>query len=267
MRSMVWLWHERFIVSTGSRYPGQPMYLSKKPYTRDEVLFLIFASAFSVLLVLTNIVGVKLFLSPWRGDTLTTGIITYPLTFWLTDVVSEIWGKRRANFMVIIGFGMSFLMLAVVQIALHVNGSPAWVAPENRFGYEDVSQYQNAFESVFAINGKLLFGSMLAYMCAQLWDVRVYHTLKRWTKGKHLWLRNNGSTMTSQLIDTAIVNSILFYWGFGMEFWLGVEIMLTIYIYKMILAAIDTPFIYLGVHVIKRYLGLKDPVPEPARGS
>ena len=240
------------------------MYLAKKPYPKDEVLFLVLASAFSVLLVLTNIVGVKLFLSPWREDTLTTGIITYPLTFWLTDVVSEIWGKRRANFMVLVGFGMSFIMLFVVQIALHVTGSPAWVAEGNAFGYQGVAEYQNAFDSVFSINGVLLFGSMLAYMTAQLWDVRIYHMIKRWTKGRHLWLRNNGSTMTSQLIDTAIVNSILFYWGFGMEFWLGVEIMLTIYVYKMALAVIDTPLIYPGVYGVKRYLGLKDAIPESA---
>jgi len=232
------------------------MYLEKKPYTRDEVLFLILASAFSVLLVLTNIVGVKLFLTPFREDTLTTGIITYPLTFWLTDVVSEIWGKRRANFMVLVGFGMSFVMLLVVQTALHVPGSPAWVAQDNPFGFESVDEYQNAFDSVFSVNGILLFGSMLAYMTAQLWDVKVYHHIKSWTKGKHLWLRNNGSTMTSQLIDTTIVNSILFYWGFGMEFWAGVNIMVTIYVYKMILAAIDTPLIYLGVYGVRRYLGI-----------
>lgn len=243
------------------------MYLEKKPYTKDEVLFLVLASAFSVLLVLTNIVGVKLFLTPWREDTLTTGIITYPLTFWLTDVVSEIWGKRRANFMVLVGFGMSLLMLIVVQTALHVTGSDAWVAEGNAFGYTSVGEYQNAYDSVFSVNGILLLGSMLAYMTAQLWDVKVYHMIKRWTKGRYLWVRNNGSTMTSQLIDTAIVNSILFYWGLGMEFLPGVKIMVTIYVYKMILAAIDTPLIYLGVYWVKRYLGLQDQQPEVATAS
>ena len=69
--------------------------------------------------------------------------------------------------------------------------------------------------------------------------------------------------MTSQFIDTIIVNSILFYWGFGWEFWQGVEVMATIYVYKMILAVLDTPLIYLGVYGVKRYLGLKDAIPEP----
>jgi hypothetical protein len=110
---------------------------------------------------------------------------------------------------------------------------------------------------VFALNGLLLFGSMLAYLVAQLIDVRLYHFWKRLTKGRHLWLRNNGSTWISQLVDTAIVNSILFYLGFKMDFWLGVEIMATIYVYKLILAAIDTPLIYLGVYVVKRMLGYR----------
>ena len=95
---------------------------------------------------------------------------------------------------------------------------------------------------------------MLAYMTAQLLDVRLYHFWKKLTKGKHLWLRNNGSTMVSQFVDTAIVNSILFYWGFGWEFWQGVEVMLTIYFYKLMIAIIDTPLIYLGVHLTKKQL-------------
>lgn len=242
------------------------MYLEHKEYPRSEVLFLVFASAFSVLLVLTNIIGIKLFTAPHSDDfALTTGIITYPLTFLITDVVSEIWGKRRANFMVIVGFGMSVLMLLIVQMALAMPAHKYWVAPNNLFGYQTATEYQNAYESVFSVNGKLLFGSMLAYMVAQLLDVRLYHFWKRVTKGKHLWLRNNGSTSISQLVDTGIVNSILFYWGFGWGFWQGVEVMLTIYIYKLILAVLDTPLIYLGVWATKRWLRLEEePEVEPA---
>ena len=97
-----------------------------------------------------------------------------------------------------------------------------------------MGEYQNAFNSVFSVNGKLLFGSMLAYMVAQLLDVRLYHMWKKITKGKYLWIRNNGSTSISQLVDTFIVNSILFYWGFGWEFWQGISVMFTIYILSLI---------------------------------
>lgn len=245
------------------------MYMQSKVYPKSEVAYLVLASSFAVLLVLTNIIGIKLFQAPAyevtskvlffipqdaNGFALTTGILTYPLTFLITDVVSEIWGERRANFMVLIGFFMSMLMLGIVTLALAVPAHIYWVAPNNAFGYSGVDEYRTAFASVFSVNGKLLFGSMLAYMVAQLLDVRLYHFWRKLTKGKHLWLRNNGSTVVSQLADTAIVNSILFYWGFGWEFWMGVEVMMTIYFYKLMIAIIDTPLIYLGVNIMKRLL-------------
>lgn len=224
-------------------------------YPLYERLYLVLAATFVVVLVLTNIIGIKLFRAPFNPEfALTTGILTYPITFLITDIVSEVFGKRRADFMVVIGFGMSLLMLGIVQVALHVTPHPYWVPPAEGY-YADVDGYQHAFQSVFALNGILLFGSMTAYLVAQLTDNRLYHFWKRVTKGKHLWLRNNGSTMVSQLVDTAIVNSILFYLGFGMELWVGLEIMATIYVYKLALALIDTPFIYLGVYLVKRALG------------
>jgi len=230
-----------------------------KKITLDQT-YLLCTTLFSVVLVLTNVIGVKLFQGPFNpaAHALTTGIITYPITFLLTDVVSEIWGAKKANAMVIIGFVMSMVMLLIIQIALHLPAHTYWVAPGNSFGFETTGDYQNAFNSVFSVNGKLLFGSMLAYMVAQLLDVKLFHMWKNFTKGKHLWLRNNGSTIFSQLVDTAIVNSILFYWGFGWEFWQGVSVMLTIYYYKVIIAIIDTPLIYLGVAAIKKAYHLKD---------
>ena len=229
----------------------------KQKISLDQT-YLICATLFSVVLVLTNIIGVKLFQGPFNPSShaLTTGIITYPLTFLLTDVVSEIWGSKKASAMVLIGFLMSIVMLIFVQIALYLPAHPYWVAPNNPFGFENVGEYQNAFNSAFSVNGKLLFGSMLAYMVAQLLDVRLYHMWKKITKGKYLWIRNNGSTSISQLVDTFIVNSILFYWGFGWEFWQGISVMFTIYCYKLILAVLDTPLIYLSVAIIKKKFDL-----------
>jgi len=146
----------------------------KRKISLDQT-YLICATLFSVVLVLTNIIGVKLFQGPFnpRSHALTTGIITYPLTFLLTDVVSEIWGAKKANTMVLIGFLMSIVMLIFIQIAMYLPAHPYWVAPNNPFGFETVNEYQNAFNSVFSVNGKLLFGSMLAYMVAQLLDVKL----------------------------------------------------------------------------------------------
>ena len=153
--------------------------------------------------------------------------------------------------MVLLGFFMSLLMLGITQLAMRVPAHPYWVPAEAAF-YGTEAEYQHAFESVFSLNGVLLFGSMAAYLCAQLTDNYLFHFWKRVTKGRHLWLRNNGSTIVSQLVDTIVVNSILFYLGFGWEFWQGVTVMATIYLHKILLALIDTPLIYLGVWLVKR---------------
>ena len=225
-------------------------------YPLYERLYLVFAATFVVLLVLTNIVGIKLFRAPLNPDfALTTGILTYPFTFLVTDIVSEIWGKKRADFMVLLGFLMSALMLLIIQLALHAPPHPFWV-PATDPAYVTEAGYQRAFESVFSLNGLLLFGSMLAYAAAQLTDNWLYHFFKRLTKGRMLWLRNNGSTWVSQLVDTGIVNSILFFVGFGMDFKTGIGIMATIYVYKLAIAALDTPLVYLGVWGVKRMLGV-----------
>ena len=230
-----------------------------REYSRYERMYLVLAGSFITVLVLTNVVGIKLFQSPLISDdsgvgfALTTGILTYPLTFLFTDVVSEIYGKKRADFMVIMGFCMSVLMLIITQLAVFVPAHPYWVPAVDPF-YADEASYQHAFRSVFSLNGILLFGSMLAYLCAQLTDNWLYHFIKRMTGGRHLWLRNNGSTWVSQLVDTAIVNSILFYVGMGMDFWTGVSIMVTIYVHKVLLAALDTPLIYLAVWWVRKYV-------------
>jgi len=230
-----------------------------------ERIYLVLAALFVVVLVLTNIIGIKLFRAPFNPDfALTTGILTYPLTFLITDVVSEIYGRKRADFMVIMGFAMSAVMLGLVQIAIHVPPHPFWVPPSDPF-YDSAEGYQHAFESVFALNGVLVFGSMTAYLCAQLTDNRLYHFWKRVTRGRHLWLRNNGSTWISQMVDTLVVNSILFYLGFGMELGVGLKIMATIYVYKVCLAVLDTPLIYLGVYVVKRALQRASDAPEVPR--
>lgn len=186
---------------------------------KAESAFSILMAGFVMVLVLTNIIGVKLFLAfpellpnGLFGEpiTLTTGILTYPITFLFTDVVCEVYGRKRANLMVYTGFVMSLLSLILVQIALVVPGSPVW--PAGNPNFETVAAMQAAFDSVFTLPGVLIFASMSAYLVAQLMDVRLFHFWKRVTHGRHLWLRNNGSTIVSQLVDTVIVNSIFLVW-------------------------------------------------------
>lgn len=240
---------------------------------RAETAFSVLMAGFVVVLVLTNVIGVKLFLAfpdalpnGLFGEpiTLTTGILTYPITFLLTDMVCEVYGRRRANLMVITGFVMSLMSLVLIQIALVVPGSPVW--PSGSPDYATVEAMQMAFASVFTLPGILIFASMSAYLVAQLMDVRLFHFWKRVTNGRHLWLRNNASTMVSQLLDTIIVNSI--FLGFGLNLPWGVvgKIIVAAYLFKLAMAALDTPFVYLGVALLRRYIGA-DAVEEAAAES
>lgn len=232
--------------------------------TRAEAAYTFFAALFGAVLVLTNIVGVKLFVlfpdgSPgWiPGDgplTLTTGIVTYPITFLLTDIVAELWGKKRANFMVVMGFAMSFVMLCVVKMARALPPSPFWTNGE--LGVDDSVQMEFAFDLTFYYPGLLLFASMTAYLVAQLLDVRLYHFWWRVTRGRWMFVRNNGSTMISQLVDTIIVNSIFLRWGLELEWATIGSIIVAVYACKLVIALCDTPFLYIGRYVLRRYLGL-----------
>ena len=223
--------------------------------SRYEKVYLILTTTFCVILVISNSVASKLFAMPgWPELALPVGLLTYPATFLITDLLAEVYGPKRARLTVYLAFAMSFLLLLVVQLSLALPAHPSWAVPGNPYGYQSTEEFQTAYESVFSINGKLLFGSMAAYLVAQLLDVTIFDTLRRWTKGSHLWLRNNVSTLVSQVVDTAIVGSVYLYWGLGMDFMTGLEIMYIAYIYKAIFALCDTPCLYLAVHGIRRYL-------------
>ncbi len=212
---------------------------------RYEQLYAGFVAVFVTVVVLTNTVGVKLFTA--FGKVLPVSIIWFPLTFLITDIVSEMYGARRARFLVIMGFCMSLLLLAFSLIGIRL--------PVAEF-YPLQEDYTNIFGPIW----RLLFGSMAAYLLAQLIDVRLFHFWKKLTKGRHLWLRNNASTMISQFIDTFTVNTIFLYknptvftGGFGDL----MGIILGVYVLKVIIAALDTPLCYLGVWFVEKATGVK----------
>ncbi len=227
-------------------------YLTK--LTWPDRVYLLLAMTFATLLVLTNVIGQKLFIL--FDQTLTAGLITYPLTFLITDIVSEVYGKRRADRMVYLGFLMSVLMLILVQISIALPPSPFWSSTLAE-GMGSGVLMQNAWLASFGVGWWLVTGSMCAYLVAQLTDNFLFHFFRRLTHGKHLWLRNNGSTMVSQLLDTFIVNSFLFYGAFGWEFWQGVQVMFVIYLFKVAIAAMDTPLCYLGIWWVRRFLNAR----------
>ena len=217
-------------------------------------------SLFVVMLVLTNIIGTKIFVifseSMPNGlfgfpIALTAGIITYPVTFLVTDVTSEIFGKKKANLLVLAGFSCSLLSLLIIFIVLKLQPAEAWLSGSP---YETLEEMNTAFNSVFLLPGVLIVASMSAYLVAQLIDIRIFHFIKMITNSKYLWLRNNLSTMCSQLIDTVIVNSIFLGIGMGLDVKIIMQIILCNYIVKILFAAIDTPLVYLCVFLIRKKL-------------
>ena len=228
--------------------------------SRTEAVYATLATIFVVVLVLTNIIGTKLFV--FMADALpegllgfpivlTAGIITYPITFLITDITSEVYGKKRADLLVVLGFVMSLLMLAVVKLSVGLDPARSWA--DSSRGLDSLGM-QRAFEVVFSNPGILIFASMMAYLVAQLLDNRLFHGIRRLTGGKHLWLRNNGSTLISQLVDTIIVNTIFLHFALALEASVIMKIIAMNYLFKLVLALLDTPFVYLGVSLIQAYI-------------
>jgi uncharacterized integral membrane protein (TIGR00697 family) len=219
--------------------PGQ-----RAATVRYERLFAFFTALFVTFVVLTNTVGVKLFTV--SGVTLPVSILWYPLTFLITDIVSEIYGAWRARYLVIMGFGMSLVLLAFSLIGIALPAARVYVLE---------ADYRNVFGPVW----RLLLASMAAYLLAQMIDVQLFHFWKRMTKGKHLWLRNNGSTMISQFVDSLVVNTIFLYKNptvFAGTFGELMEITLAVYAVKVVIAAADTPLCYFGVRTLERATGI-----------
>ncbi|SFE90199.1 queuosine precursor transporter [Peptostreptococcus sp. D1] len=178
-------------------------------------------------LLIANIVAgkvVNLF-----GFIVPAAVTTYPITFLCTDVISEIWGKKEANLTVKIGIFIQLFSLILIAIAIAL--------PSADFSID----YANNLKLVLGQNIRMVIASLIAYIVAQTNDVFIFHKLKELNKGKHKWIRNNVSTMTSQLIDTAIFITIAFYGTVP-----NVLIMvISQYVVKVILALLDTPFFYL----------------------
>lgn len=178
-----------------------------------------------------SIFGVKLF-------EISVGILPYPITFLITDLISEIYGKKKANEVVVGGIFASFFAMGIIYVA---NAAPAT-------DWSPVSD--NLFSTVFGSTAIAVLASMLAYLFAQFVDIQIYHFWKKLTQGKHLWLRNNCSTFLSQFIDTATV--LLLLCSFGEIDWdLFGGLLLAGFLFKVIIAALDTPFLYLGVYYFR----------------
>ena len=175
---------------------------------------------------------------------ISVGILPYPITFLITDLISEIFGKRKANQVVIAGIFASFFSLAIVYTASAVPATE-WSPVSN-----------SMFSDVFGNTIVAVFASMMAYLLAQFVDIQIYHFWKKLTKGKYLWLRNNFSTFSSQFIDTFTV--VLLLCTFGEIPWeLFYGLVIAGFIFKIFIAFLDTPLLYLFVYLLRKRFNLK----------
>lgn len=212
-----------------------------------EFYYLLLVVTFCSVFIGSNVIAAKLFYFPWDPSrAFPSGLLTYPLTFVITDLISEVYGEKKARSAIFLAFFMNLLILAFIQLAVHLPPHSIWFVEGNRYGYEDLIGYQTAFESVFGLSGILLMGSLVAYLFGQLIDVRLFGWIGSLTQGRHLWLRNNVSTLISQLVDTLIVCSIYLFWGMGIGWEEGWVIIGWSYGYKCLFAIADTPFVYFG---------------------
>nr|WP_299031080.1 queuosine precursor transporter [uncultured Tenacibaculum sp.] len=215
--------------------------------SQAQLIYLVLASLFIASLVTSNLIFQKFFY--WEPFNLfrfevSVGILPYPITFLITDILSEIYGKKKANQVVVAGIFASFFSMLIILVADYapaIDNSP--------IGNE-------TFTKVFGLSPLAVLASMLAYLAAQFIDIRIFHFWKRLTKGKHLWLRNNFSTFLSQFIDTFTVLFLLS--SFKILPWsIFGSLLLSGFLFKVIIAAVDTPVLYVIVYWFRKKFGLK----------
>lgn len=219
--------------------------MNNKNLKHAAVLYSVLSALFVAALVTTNLIANK-FVQVDLGFhvfEISAGVLPYPLTFLITDILSEIYGQKKTQRVVFAGFFSALLVLGILWLA-HV--FPA---------IESSPVSDSEYKTVFKSSGRVIFSSMIAYLAAQFVDVRLFHFWKRLTNGKHLWIRNNFSTVLSQLTDTTLVVSVLF-WGKMGYAEMGILI-LNGWVFKVLVAFVDTPFLYAAVFGIKKYFGLK----------
>ena len=221
--------------------------------TRAQKVYVVCAAVFLTALVIAEATAGKFFTvfdlpvavsilgMEFTSVVMTAGVLAFPITFIVTDVMNEYFGRAGIRFVTLLGLGMVAFEFLLLQAALAV--PVAEISPVS----------QDAFGEVFGTTTRVIIGSMLAYLVGQLVDIALFHRLRQWTEGRHLWLRATGSTLGSQFIDTFVVLTVAF--AGQLAFAEIVAITLFNYGYKVVIAVGITPLVYLAHALIDRYLG------------
>ncbi len=229
--------------------------MRKEPYSlsRPQKLYVVCAAIFITALVIAEATAGKLFTlfelpvsitilgTEFDRVIMTAGVIAFPITFIITDLLNEYYGVRGIRFVTVVGMVMIMFEFVILQVAIAAPTSEISPVPEA------------AFNTVFGATGRVIIGSLVAYIVGQLADISLFHWLRRLTEGRHLWLRATGSTFGSQFLDTFIVLMIAFYGQLTFEAIIAITIFN--YAYKFIIAVVITPIIYAAHWVMDLYLG------------
>lgn len=227
---------------------------------RRMQLFVVLAATFVTCLLVGDITGGKLVEVHVLGRpfVISVGMIPFPVTFLLTDLLNEFYGKRAARFVTWVGFASAALAFAILQISTELPWAPFTRASE----WTGVNQ--SSFDNVFAGSKRILYASMAAYLAAQFTDIAIFNALKVLTRNRYLWLRATGSTLFSQLLDTVVIQSLA--WAGILSFEQIVALVFTSYAVKVVVAVGLTPLIYAGHALVQRVLHI-EPIQLEKRGQ
>ncbi|MBU0707263.1 queuosine precursor transporter [Patescibacteria group bacterium] len=181
--------------------------------------------------VMANIISVKFVKLFWLN--LPAGTFLFPLTFLFTDAFSELYGRKEAQRLVWLGFYANLLVILIIKLSI-------WLTPANFW------EHSEAYNLIINSAPKIIVASLVAYIISQSHDVWAFHFWRRITKGRWLWLRNNASTIISQLIDTVVLIGILYFFGI-VPAAAAFSIISSQYLVKIVFALIDTPLCYILV--------------------
>ncbi|MRI02394.1 queuosine precursor transporter [Kriegella sp. EG-1] len=216
-------------------------------------IYLYLGALFITSLVVSNLIFQKFFYWNPFGDVqvfgvslfeISVGVLPYPITFLITDLISEIFGKKKANEIVTAGIFASFFSMGIILVADIAPAIPS--SPLNN----------EIFSQVFSLSPLAVLASMMAYLSAQYIDIAIYHFWKRKTNGNHLWLRNNFSTFLSQFLDTFVVVGLLCIFKV-LPWHLFFGLVVSGFLFKIFIAFLDTPLLYFFVYLLRKRFGLK----------
>ena len=254
--------------------PAEPSFAVLQ--ARREKVFLVLSGIFLGTLAMLNILGISRFVDlsfTFFGReipvSVAVGVLPYPITFLCTDLISELYGRRRASWVVWMGLLLNIWLVLVIWLGGILPGFEKTDPVTGQILHDEAGRL-SAFFEIRALTFGAVAASMIAYLTAQFCDVYIFHWIKDLTKRKHLWLRNNGSTLTSQLIDTVAVILITHYWAGALPIQAAEPVFNQLlifiwsgYLFKLTAALLDTGPVYLAVAVLTRYLRIDRRTGEP----